>query len=413
MSGARLLRNLLLALLSIGLAGCAGGPRTAKREERLLFFPHPPVPPRVQFLTWASGAAEVEPEPTGLEAFLLDDGERKRRPRIVKPFGLAVHKGVVYVCDTKGICISKLDYVNHKFSTFGTDGPGKVRKPINIVIDDLGFKFVSDPMRNEILIYDPDDRYVKAYRLPEPSRVVDMALHGNEIYALDNDKTPQVVVLDRTSGKVLRTFGSAGREPGQFAIPNSIAIGPEGFVYISDPLLCRIQKLTPEGEPVWTRGTPGYHLGQFGRPRGLRVGPDGIIYVVDAATEIVQMYDSEGNVLMHFGGPGTVPGALYLPSSLAIDRSSIPLFKDYVHPDFRTEYLLFVASQYGPHLISIYAFGSFPEGYQLSESEVKTLPKLPEGNQPGEPGKLVPIPPDKEQGGDGSSGPPRESREDG
>ena len=37
-----------------------------------------------------------------------------------------------------------------------------------------------------------------------------------------------------------------------------------------------------------------------------------------------------------------------------------------------------MASQYGPYLVSVYAFGAFPEGYQLEESEVAYLPEIPD-----------------------------------
>jgi hypothetical protein len=109
----------------------------------------------------------------------------------------------------------------------------------------------------------------------------------------------------------------------------------------------------------------------------VRVGPDGIVYVVDGATEIVQMFDGDGNTLMRFGGPGDQPGALGLPSTLAIDTSSIPYFQRYVHKDFKVDYLLFVISQYGMRLVNVYAFGSFPEGYSLSEGEIQTIEPLP------------------------------------
>jgi hypothetical protein len=115
-------------------------------------------------------------------------------------------------------------------------------------------------------------------------------------------------------------------------------------------------------------------LGQFGRPRGISVGPDGIIYVVDGATEIVQMFDPDGKTLMRFGGPGNAPGALGLPATVAVDTTSLPYFQQYIHKDFKAKYLLFVSSQYGAHLVSVYAFGSFPEGYKLSESQIESLP---------------------------------------
>ncbi len=353
-------------------AGCLAPPRAG---QPLLVFPSPPEKPRIQFLTWASGADQVEAPRGAFEDFLLGEEPTVRRV-IQKPYGIAARDGVVYVCDTKGLCICRLDFKNKTYSVFGERGPGRLRKPINIVMDPLGYKFVADTFRKQIVVFGPDDNYLTAFDVPRPCRPVDVAIYENELYVLDNDDTTQIVVMDRATGEVLRTFGAMGGEPGQFKIPGSLSIGPEGYLYVCDTHNWRIQKLTREGESVWIRGAPGYRLGRFGRPRGLRVGPDGIIYVADGATEIVQMFNSEGQTLMHFGGPGNIPGALVLPSTLAIDRTSVPYFKQYIHEDFKVEYLLFVASQYGKHLVSVYAFGSFREGFQLAESQIATLPKL-------------------------------------
>ncbi len=355
-------------------SGCAAP--GSQRTEPYVFFPAPPERPRVQFLTWASGADEVEPPRGSFEQFILGEEPQARRA-INKPYGIAVRDGVVYVCDTKGLCLCRLDFKQRTFSILGASGPGRLRKPLNIAIDPLGYKFVVDSVRKQVVVFDPQDRYATAFDVPAPCRPVDLALYENEIYVLDNDATCQVVVLDRTSGEVLRTFGGPGGEPGQFKIPNSIAVGPDGSVYISDTHNWRIQKLTRDGKPIWTKGGPGYRLGQFGRPRGIRVGPDGIIYVVDGATEIVQMFDPEGHVLMRFGGPGDEPGALGLPSTLAIDTTSIPYFRSYVHDKFDVKYLLFVVSQYGKRLVNVYAFGSFPEGYELPQSQIRTIPPTP------------------------------------
>lgn len=364
------------------MAGCAAAP---SNETPLVLFPAPPERPRVQFLMWASGADQVEPSKGSFESFVLGEEPVVQRA-INKPYGVAARDGVVYVCDTKGLSLCRLDFKNKTYGVIGVSGPGRLRKPINMVMDALGYKFVVDVDRKQVVVFSPDDKYATAFDVPEPCHPVDVAVYENELFVLDNDDTPQIVVLDRTNGNVLRTFGGAGGEPGQFKIPNSLCVGPDGSLYVSDTHNWRIQKLTRQGESVWVKGEPGYQLGQFGRPRGLRVGPDGILYVVDGATEIVQMFDSQGRTLMRFGGPGDVPGALNLPSTLAIDSTSIPYFKPYVHKDFRVDYLLFVASQYGDHLVNVYAFGSFPEGYKLSESRIATLPPTPmsEGIGPAE-----------------------------
>lgn len=359
-----------LYLLLVG--GCA---TTEPQKRELLFFPAPPARPRVQFLTWASGADQVEPKKGSFEQFILGDEPVLRRA-INKPYGIAVRDGVAYVCDTKGLCLCRLDFKNKKYSIMGASGPGRLRKPINIMMDEVGYKYVVDPVRKQVVVFSPSDRYVNAFDIPEPCHPVDVAIYENELYVLDNDQTCQIVVLDRTTGEVLRTFGGPGGEPGQFKIPNSLCIDPEGFLYVSDTHNWRIQKLTRQGEPVWMKGTAGYTIGRFGRPRGIRSGPDGIIYVVDGATEIVQMFDSDGNTLMRFGGPGDAPGALGLPSTLFADKTSLPYFAQYIHKDFEAEYLLFVNSQYGEHLVNVYAFGSFPDGYKIAELYMRALPEV-------------------------------------
>ena len=373
----------VLAALTL-VAGCAA-PRST--QAPLLLFPSPPDKPRIQFLTWFSGAEEVEAPKSSFAQFVLGD-EPANTLGIQKPYGLAARDGVVYVCDTKMPGMCRLDFKNQSFSVLGVRGPGRLRKPINVLLDAGGYKFVADSEREQIVVFGPDDQYVTAFDVPKPGRPVDVALWENELYVLDNDESCQIVVMDRQTGEVLRTLGGPGEEPGQFRTPNSLSFGPEGYLYVSDTLNWRIQKLTREGEPVWTTGTPGQRLGQFIRNRGLRVGPDGIIYVADAATEIIQMYNAEGQILMHFGGPGTVPGALVLPATVAVDDSSMPYFKEFIHEDFNAEYLLFVSSQYGRHLVGVYAFGSFPEGYQLSQAQIASLPPVGEDE-----GEESPAPP--------------------
>ncbi len=388
----RMILALLAPLVGSLLTGCAAKGKTGTSWT---FFPPPPAEPRVQFLTWASGADEVEAQHGAFAEFVLGREPAIKRA-IQKPYGVAAQNGVIYACDTKGLAIGRMDFARKTFSVFGTSGPGRLRKPLNMAIDSLGYKFVVDSDRKQVVVFGADDSYVTAFDVPAPCHPVDLAVHEDELYVLDNDDSCQIVVMDRKSGEVLRTVGGPGGEPGQFKIPNSIAVSPDGFLYVSDTHNWRIQKLTLEGKPVWAKGGPGYQLGQFGRPRGIRVGPDGIVYVVDGATEIVQMFDPDGNVLMRFGGPGSAPGALGLPSTLAIDTTSLAHFQNLVHHAFRVEYLLFVASQYGEHLINVYAFGSFPPGYKMKESEIQSLPSAPiqEGIGPVQ-GDETPIEPNR------------------
>ena len=364
----------VLALLTTGCRSALG-----PEDQPILFFPPPPAEARVQFLTWASGANEVGDTSSSFDQLLLGEEEDEIQV-MTKPYGIAARDGVVYVCDTKGYNLTRMDFKNKEYSVLGDRGPGRLRKPLNVAVDGLGYKFVVDSIRKQIVVFGPDDSFTTAFDVPRPCHPVDLAIYGDELYVLDNDDDPQVVVFDRRTGQFLRSFGSLGQEPGQFKIPGSICIDPDGFVYVSDTLNFRIQKLTREGEPIWEKGSPGRRLGQFGRPRGIRCGPDGLVYVVEGAMQLVQLFDSDGQILMSFGGPGNTPGGFVLPSTLAVDATSLPYFQEYVHKDFNAEYLLFVANQYGGHLVNVYAFGSFPEGYRMEASSIATLPEADENS---------------------------------
>jgi sugar lactone lactonase YvrE len=369
------------AAIALAATGCrTGAPQhgVASTSRPAVFFPVPPDRPRVQFLTALNGADDIEPKKGAFKAFIIGKDTAGLDARGVgRPHGIAVREGVVYVCDTAANRIVRLNLRERTFTSFGTRGIGRLRKPVNLAVDEAGFAFVADTLRQQVVVFGPDDAYVNAFPLPDGGRPVDVAVRGDELYVLDNDKTPQVVVLERRSGKVLRAFGAFGSGSGQLNLPTAVAVGPNGDVVVSDTLNFRVQKYTGDGRLVWERGEAGRRLGQFARPKGLAVGPDGVVYVVETAMELVQMFNAEGQLLMHLGGPGDGTGALMLPASVAVDRTSIPFFQQYVYPGFTVDYLVFVTSQVGARRVSVYAFGSFPEGYVPAEGTIQALPVLP------------------------------------
>ncbi len=365
-------------LLSTGCRTTKPADSSASSRAPTIFFPAAPDRPRVQFLTAFGGADDVEARKGGFRAFVIGtDIAGKAAREVGRPHGIAVRDGVVYVCDTNANQIARLSFREKAYSTFGASGVGKLRKPVNIAVDEAGYTFVADTLRQQVVVFGPDSAYVSAFALPDAGRPVDVAVHGNELFVLDNDKTPQVVVLERTTGKVLRTFGSVGAGRGQLNLPTSIAVTVNGEVCISDTLNYRVQKFTADGQLVWEQGEAGRLLGQFARPKGIAVGPDGIVYVVEAAMELVQMFNDKGQLLMHLGGPGDGPGALTLPAAVAVDQTSIADFQQYIYPRFAVDYLVFVTSQAGPRRINVFALGSFPEGYTPTEGTIKALPPPP------------------------------------
>jgi DNA-binding beta-propeller fold protein YncE len=142
------------------------------------------------------------------------------------------------------------------------------------------------------------------------------------------------------------------------AHPTSLALGPDGSVYVSDTTNFRVQQFTADGEFIRSFGSAGTGYGQFARPKGLDVDREGRIYVVDAAFQNVQIFDDEARVLMYFGGGGDGPGDMNLPTVVSIDYDNVDYFRKYAAPGFEIEYLVLVANQYGSNKVAVYGFGS-------------------------------------------------------
>lgn len=59
---------------------------------------------------------------------------------------------------------------------------------------------------------------------------------------LINQNNARIEIIDRVTGKILSTFGSAGHFPGQFDQPHGIAVDSKGNVYVTENRGKRVQK---------------------------------------------------------------------------------------------------------------------------------------------------------------------------
>lgn len=384
-----ILSSLACALVILAtLAGCNTTPITAKAQERPpVFYPTLPNSPRIQYLDTYSSAADLRLPTNGFLDFIL--GEDKNNTGVSKPYGAAIYDGKIYVIDTRGPGYAVFDLVKRKYKLVTGSGGGQMQKPINIAIDKNGTKYVTDTGRLQVLAFDADDRYLRAYGKEGEFKPAGIVVDDDNLYITDLQKQ-QVVVINKLTGNVQSRFGSAGSKPGELFFPTNITIGPNKNLYVADTGNYRIEEFSTSGKYLHSYGSVGISLGKFARPKGVALDRDSRMYVVDAAFENVQLLGKSGNLLLFFGSPGEAPENINLPTTVFIDYDNVALLQSLAAPGFKIEYLILVASQFGPNKVNVFGFGkmdgmAYPDDLKIEpkllKAEDKELPSFSTGDK--------------------------------
>ena len=83
---------------------------------KFIFYPPAPAIPRLQFLISFSSEADFGSTQSKFARFIV--GKEPPKRNIIKPYGLALAKGKLYVCDTSLHGIEILDLAQWKFNYF-------------------------------------------------------------------------------------------------------------------------------------------------------------------------------------------------------------------------------------------------------------------------------------------------------
>lgn len=339
---------LLLALFS----GCATATKTAPKTYT--FFPPAPDEPRVQFLTSFSSDTDLG-RTRGFSDFIVGD---KPSGSLVKPYGLALHGGKIFVCDTDQKLIQVFDLQKRRASYFAPVGEGKLRTPINITIDEDGTRYVADTGRNQVVIFNKDGDFLNVIGRKDEMKPSDVAVSADRLYIADL-QDHAVKVYSKTGQKFLFSIpADTNASSGKLFSPVDMALDKKNSrLLVSDLGGFVVQSYDLDGKYLRTIGQQGVGAGSFARNKGVAVDRDGLAYVVDAATQVVQIFDGEGRLLMYFGEPGaSTRGQLVLPASVKVDYDHIKYFQKYVAPGRQCEYLILVTSQFGSQKVNVYGF---------------------------------------------------------
>jgi DNA-binding beta-propeller fold protein YncE len=380
---------LLNRAMGVILAGCIilsfSGCQEPVAEEKIfepVFFPPPPNQPRLQFLTSYSGGENFDvAKPSFLETFVLGEAEISVGT-IGQPYGVAIHKGKIYVCDVGQGNIKVIDLVNNTFSVFPSGR--SLRRPVNIFIEPDGTKYIADSMGGVISVWKADDKLTAFLGKQLNIKPVDVTVHGSRLYLTDSESA-QVLVLDKSSGRLLQRVGSKVADetqpkPDEFAMITDLALDSEGSIYAGDKLMSRLSKFDSDGKYLRQYGRAGSSPASIVRPKGITIDREDRIWVVDAGpASAVKVFRNDGQLLMFFGTLGNEPGQMYMPAAIVIDYDNVDLFKKYAVEGAELEFLVLVTNQYGTQKVSVYGFGAFPQSKLIPESQID-IPTAPLDN---------------------------------
>ena len=199
---------------------------------------------------------------------------------------------------------------------------GRFATPRATAWDPRGFIYIVDKTAR-IQKFDAEGKFIRKWSTPESEK--------GRPTGMRVDAKGDLLVADTHYHRVLRysedgelkaQFGEDGTGPGQFYYPTSLAIGPDGSIYVSEyGGNDRIQVFTPEGRLLRQWGSFGEEPGQFKRPQGIAIAGEEL-YVADAANHRVQVFALDGKFLRSWGG-------LKYPYGVAIDPGGHVLVAEY------------------------------------------------------------------------------------
>ncbi|HBG06624.1 MAG: hypothetical protein A2075_18460 [Geobacteraceae bacterium GWC2_58_44] len=355
---------LLLACLFSGCAGKLAGPASP------VFFPPPPDDPHIQFLTGISSSTDLAEKQSEMSRLLT--GGSQTVIRIGKPYGVATHKGKVYICDIGAAQVVVVDFANKTMKNLNEEpGAAELKKPIGITVDEDGNVYVADNGRKDIAVYGPDGKYLRSMgRDLQHTSIIGVAAHKQYLMALDN-RQGKIFVMDRKSGELLTTIGENVDRTKNMALPNGITVDSNGNIRVVNMGNGKVKEYDIDGHLLSEFGQLGDRPGEFTRPRGVAVDESGQIYVVDAGHQVVQVFNNERRILGYFGKPGLPAGSLNLPAGIAVTKDNLDLFQKMAAPGFKLEEVIFVVNQYASPInfsLAVYGLGEM-EGKKGASKE--------------------------------------------
>lgn len=169
-----------------------------------------------------------------------------------------------------------------------------------------------------VVIFDRDGNYLGSWGIGAVREAHGMKIVDDVVYT--TDRPDSVAVSFTLDGKPLLVLGRRGvhsdtgcekspwlalRAGGPFNHPTEMMPHPNGDIYVTDGYRnCCVHRFTRDGQLVESWGTPGKAEDQYHLPHSIAIDPEGRLYVADRANKRIKILSPDGELLGMWTGMG-------------------------------------------------------------------------------------------------------------
>lgn len=200
--------------------------------------------------------------------------------------------------------------------SFTSPSKTPLKNPIDLAVSKSGEIYVTDSDHHRIQVFSDKGKFLFSFG---GSGSAKGQLNYPVSVAIDKNKKVYVAEL---YNQRISVFSSKGKfehfikaigEGGARVTPTAMDVDPEGNLYVIDKVDNTVKKLNSEGEILFTFGSLGREEGEFQYPLGVAVNEKGHVIVADTGNNRIQVLDQEGRLLK------IIPVPLGPPSGVEAD----------------------------------------------------------------------------------------------
>jgi DNA-binding beta-propeller fold protein YncE len=200
-----------------------------------------------------------------------------------------------------------LDFINDNFACDVTPLPESLKLEhypqlllrMTMSRDGSGDIYITDPRIGSVFFY--DEGLLPRAELKGLSRPLGLAVDSKGYLLVGNDGRDNVEVYDLASGEMITAFGQ-----GRIIMPNSVTVGPDGNIFVTDSRAHRVWMYDTEYHFVRNIGSPGSWEDELFFPVDTEIVERNIdgslvkeVFVADQGNERIQIFDIYGGILRH------------------------------------------------------------------------------------------------------------------